>query len=967
MKKGMVIGMELKMKRLAGMVFLLSAFCFILFSIKGNRAQADSKETPEEKSLNYYGGDTYSGYLATHQNAGAGADVHRIPADHYSEAAGEISKADGPIDKTPGSGAYESIIYTGEESSVSWQVTIETAGMYHISIDYLPAEGNGNSMERNIYIDGKIPYNEAQFITFSRVWADEDKIRQDVNGNDIRPRQIEAPEWRSVYLYDASRYYNDPLEFYLEKGTHTITLEGVREPMYIGQITVGRRKELPDYAQVKAEYEKKGYKAASAKPIKVQAENMHRKSDYTLYPATDRTSPATEPQDVAAVKLNTVSESKFKLAGQWVSWKLDVPEDGLYTIALRYKQSILSGVYSNRTLRIDGEIPFEEAKALSFRYSSDWIVENFGNGQEDYLFYLTAGEHEISLEVTLGELASSIAQVNDSLTVLNEIYRNVLLITGAEPDIYRDYNFHRQIPRIITLMGEQAEAIAGITKQLEEIVGRKGEQTVILDKLQSQLGRMHKNPRQIANNFTAFKDNIGNLASWILTISEQPLSIDYIYAAPSGNKLPSAEYGFFANLWYEIKSFVMSFFVDYAALGLTGSDDNTEAAASVEVWITSGRDQANILRQMINDSFTPEKRIHVDLKLVNEESLLPSVLAGQGPDVALGNQVGMPIQYAIRNAVVNLDEFEGFDEVKQRFHESAMVPYEFEGKTYAIPETQTFPMMFYRKDIFAQLGIEVPQTWNDFYKAIAVLQRNNLEIGFPKGFAGTQIFLYQGGGSLYNPSLSASTLNGDRTIDAFQEMIELFTTYKFPRDYNFSNRFRTGQMPLAIQDYTEYNILTAFAPEIKGLWGFAPIPGILEEDGTINRAAASVGTCAMVLWGAEDKNASWEFLKWWTSAEIQARFAQEIKSVLDKAAMYATANRDAIKSLPWTKEEYSNLLMQWNHIQGTPEVPGGYYVSRSVEFASNIAYETGDGEVLMDYAKETNEEIKRKRAEFGLE
>ncbi len=955
--------MRLKKKRLTEGMVLFSVICFSLLSFGSDKARADLNEAAKAGGVNYFAGGTYGEYLEKYKEADAAAAVHTISGGDYVQAAGEVREAGDPY----GDGAYTNAVYTGEDSNISWEVNIEETGMYHILLDYLPAEGNDNDIERNIYIDGRIPYREAQFVTLTRVWVNAEEISQDINGNDIRPKQKETPVWRNVCLYDASRYYNDPLQFYLEKGMHTITMEAVREPVYIGKITIGRAKALPGYEELKEEYKKNGYQAAEAEAVKIQAEDAYQKSDYTLYPVTDRTSPATEPQDAAASKLNIISEDKFKLAGQWISWKLQVPEDGLYTIALRYKQSLLSGVYTSRTLRIDGEIPFEEAKGLSFQYSSDWKVKAFGSEDEAYMFYLTAGEHEISLEVTLGELASVIARVNDSLTVLNEIYRNVLLITGSEPDIYRDYNFDRQIPQIIELMGEQAEFIEGISNRLEEIVGKKGEHTVILDKLRNQLLRMHKNPEQIAGNFTSYKDNIGNLASWILLVSEQPLSLDYIYVAPSGEKLPKAEHGFFANMWYEVKCFFMSFFVDYNSLGLTAGETNSKAAGTVEVWITSGRDQANILRQMINDSFTPESNINIDLKLVSENTLLPSVLAGKGPDVSLGNLVGMPIQYAVRNAVVPLDELPDFEDIRGRFHESALEPYVFGGKVYAVPETQVFPMMFYRKDIFAELGLTVPQTWEAFYEVIAVLQRNNLEIGFPQGLPGTQIFLYQNGGGLFNKALSASTLNEDLTVDAFQQMIELFTTYKFPRDYNFSNRFRTGQMPLAIQDYTEYNILAAFAPEIKGMWGFVPIPGTAEADGTVNRAAASTGTCAMILEGAKDIEASWEFLVWWTSADIQARFAQEMKTVLGKSAMYATANMEAVKSLAWTKEEYSNLLEEWNHITGTPEIPGGYYVSRNVGFAANIAYETGDGEILLDYAKETNEEIKRKRAEFGLE
>jgi ABC-type glycerol-3-phosphate transport system substrate-binding protein len=307
-----------------------------------------------------------------------------------------------------------------------------------------------------------------------------------------------------------------------------------------------------------------------------------------------------------------------------------------------------------------------------------------------------------------------------------------------------------------------------------------------------------------------------------------------------------------------------------------------------------------------------------------------------------------------------------------------MLPFEFEDKVYALLETQSFPIMFYRKDILTELGLRVPETWEDFYKLIPEIQKNNMEIGFPSGTAagattgpasgltGVQIFLYQNGGSLYNEDLSRATLDQDLTIDAFQQLCELFTTYRFPRVYEFANRFRTGQMPIGIQDYTVYNNLVAFAPEIKGLWGIAPIPGTLQDDGTINRAAPSTGTCAIMMKDAENRDAAWKFMEWWTNAESQSRFAEEMETVLGKAAKYPTANMEAMSKMPWTQSEYETLMEQWNQLVGTPEIPGGYYVSRSIDFAIATAFITGDGEVLFDYAKDANEEITRKRKEYDV-
>ncbi|MCR5754609.1 MAG: extracellular solute-binding protein [Acetatifactor sp.] len=897
---------------------------------------------------------SYKNYQKLHMDSGLGTDVCTINATDYSEAKGTVEVTD------------EDKILTGEDGTVTYQINIKNAGMYYLQLEYMPAPGNENDIERNILIDGAVPFKQAQFVTFTRIWKDAEEIRQDINGNDIRPAQEEVDEWRTVYVYDSARYSNEPLAFYLESGEHTITIQGVREPMYLAKISVCPWENSKAYSEVKAEYAANGYKEVSAEPIKVQAEDMYQKSDYTLYQSSDKSSAITEPQDPSKVRLNYISGDKFKLAGQWITWQVEVPEDGLYELALRFKQNLLSGIYTSRTLKIDGEVPFAEAAGLQFNYSRDWQVKALGNQDENYKFYLTKGTHYVTMEVTLGEMADIIAEVDNSLTELNKIYREILLLTGAEADIYRDYNFDRHIPETIANMKVQSDKLAELSQKLEHIVGTKGEHVVALDKLSYQLNLMHENPEQIARNFGQFKDNIAGLADWVVTVSAQPLSIDYLLLTAPGAKLPKGEGGFFTSVGFEIKSFAMSFFTDYSTLGQTVEYDNASDDC-VEVWITSGRDQANIIRQMINNTFTPQTGINVELKLVSVGTLLPAVLSGQGPDVALGNPIADPIQYAMRNAAIDLSKFDGFDEVADRFHESAMVSYSFEDAVYALPETQTFPMMFYRKDIFEELGLTPPNTWDEFFEVVAVLQRNNMEVGFPQGMPGMQIFLYQNGGSLYNENLTASTFADDTTLDAFQRMLDLFTTYRFPRDYSFSNRFRTGQMPLAIQDYTEYNSLSAFAPEIKGSWAMIPIPGQKGEEGQINRAAACNGTCAMMLRGASDEEKAWEFMKWWTTAESQAEFAKEMKSVLGKAAMYATANMDAIKSMPWTKDEYTALYDQWNHIVGTPEVPGNYYVTRSINFASVQGYTSGDVEELLDWVTETNEEITRKRKEFGLE
>src|SRR5690606_26674533 len=138
-----------------------------------------------------------------------------------------------------------------------------------------------------------------------------------------------------------------------------------------------------------------------------------------------------------------------------------------------------------------------------------------------------------------------------------------------------------------------------------------------------------------------------------------------------------------------------------------------------------------ILRKLIDETFAPQTGVQVDLKLVAGSALLPATLAGSGPDVAIGQSNSIPVNYALRNAVYDLTKFDDFEDVKTRFMDSAMTPYTIGDSIYALPEQQIFLMMFYRTDIFQELGLTPPQTWKEVTEMIPSLQKHNLEFYLP--------------------------------------------------------------------------------------------------------------------------------------------------------------------------------------------------------------------------------------------
>ena len=67
-----------------------------------------------------------------------------------------------------------------------------------------------------------------------------------------------------------------------------------------------------------------------------------------------------------------------------------------------------------------------------------------------------------------------------------------------------------------------------------------------------------------------------------------------------------------------------------------------------------------------------------------------------------------PVNLAFRNALTELSQFEGFDSLKSEFYDSAFIPYTYENGIYALPETQTYPMMFVRTGFPCVSGYVLP-------------------------------------------------------------------------------------------------------------------------------------------------------------------------------------------------------------------------------------------------------------------
>ena len=907
--------------------------------------------------------NTYTAYVAQYKDLPAVTDTVEVDLASFEGEGGEAC-ADG--------------VLTADESELTWKVNMPKAGLYNIQMEYLTVESRGINIEREIAINGEVPFSGASTLSFSRLWTDAGEIRKDNQGNDVRPTQIERFERQTAYCTDDMGYQTEPYAFYFNEGENELTIRAINEPVILCAVRMTPLAQFPSYEEyIAGQPEVTMSEEALNYSQTIQGESSLLRSAPSLYPRYDRSSALTEPYSVSNTILNYIGGDAWTNPGDWIEWSFSVPEDGYYNLSIKARQMYQRGALSARTVYIDGEVPFKDLEAVTFGYRNNWEMRTLSDQEGNPCrFYLTKGEHTIRMEVTLGEMGPILKEVEDSIYRLNQIYRKVLVLTGVNPDRYRDYKLQQVYPEVIEAMDLESKRLYKIVDDTVATTGEKSDRIAAAQTLANQLEQFVKYNERITESFANFKDNITSLGTAMQNMSESKLDVDLIMVTGENVKVPEIHSNVFQDIIHEIRSCASSFTIDYNSLG-DKYDDKDDV---LEIWITTGRDQSTVMKTMVDDTFTANTGIKVNLKLVLQDAILPAVVAGNGPDITLNLSSWFAVNYAMRHAVEDLTQFEDYEEVTKDFTSSIIEPMVYNDGThsgvYGLPETMNYPVLFYRKDIMEELGLPIPQTWDEVIAQLPTLQGNSLEFGvsFPDIINADASILdsmiFQNGGSIYDKDAKRTLVDSEAGVEGFKLYTSLYNDYGLPTVFDFKSRFRSGQMPMGVSNYDTYNQLMVSAPEIRGLWDFTLLPGTKRADGTIDHTGQTSGLCCMMIATKDEKvkQNAWEFMKWWVSADTQVRFGREMESILGASARYQTANQEAVKQLAWSGKQLKVLQEQAASTRGWPEIAGGYSTVRHLINAIRrvINNKEDKRETLLTYARTINEEIKIKRREFNL-
>ncbi len=915
--------------------------------------------------------NAYKNYIAKYADAKKPMEEVIVNVTDYTAENGAITEI------TDYQGKEDCVSWLDSEGTISWKFNVKTAGLYNMEMVYYPIAGKNTSVEVELFIDGENPFDEVRLVELDRYWKNKTAIEFDARKkNQKRPPQVEYDCWVTYPIKDKDGLINTPYYFYLSEGEHTLTLEGVKTNIYMNAIRFYNTEELPTYAEIAPSQDQINNTPAlpENKAVLIEAESPLYTTSSTLYPTYDRTDYSVSPSHPVNKRYNTLGTDTWDRATQSVCWEITVPSDGYYTLNFRARQSTMRGFFSNRRIYVNGVVPCQELDDVKIQYSPDWqtIEPADENGNPIYV-YLNAGTNQIMMEAIPGEIGEVMQRLDDLIFQLNYYYRRILMITGPSPDEYNDYFLEEQIPELISVFENAIDTLYAEKDFIERMTGA-GSEASTLQTMAVILQLAVDEQEEIPLMLSSIKDQISAVSAWMRDYRDQPLELDYLEVKTAHDKYKNSSTNFFSAFAFGFQAFIGSFFEDYTSI----SDSTTK---SLNVWVSLGRDQATVVNELVSSEYNPNHSTQIAISLV-QGAVLEATLAGKGPEICLFIGGDFPVVCASRGLLVNMKDFNDYDQVVERFTPDVTTLYEFNGGVYGIPLTENFPMMFYRTDVLEELGYnEPPESWDALLDMLPDLQRKYLEVGLilPSNIS-SQVFdagntfvllMMQTGQDIYNSDYTATTFETEAAVEAFTKWTKFYTVYDFDQTYDAFTRFRTGEMPILLQNYAFYNQLNVAAPEIKGLWNFTHVPGSYRTDengNTLLDYTANSGSAGAVIFkSCSDTQAAWEFIKWFTSTEVQVEYGKTIEAIMGPMGRYDTANVEALSQLNWSTAEYNAIHDQMMNLREVPIIPASYAVTRNVNnaFRAVVNNQKNPRFQLASYNRDINSEIIRKLKELG--
>jgi trehalose/maltose transport system substrate-binding protein len=313
-----------------------------------------------------------------------------------------------------------------------------------------------------------------------------------------------------------------------------------------------------------------------------------------------------------------------------------------------------------------------------------------------------------------------------------------------------------------------------------------------------------------------------------------------------------------------------------------------------------------------------------------------------------------------------IDLSEALGEEASNFFEGIVENNTVDGQLTGMPWFTDAGLLYYRTDLLETHGFEPPETWEELETAAQAIMEAERESN--PDFEG---FIFQGrayegltcnglewqvsqGGGMIVESDGTVSVNNDQAIAAFERAAswvngiapEGVTTYREPETFNV---WVAGNAAFS-RNWPYQYAASQESETIAGNVGVSPLPRGEGEDG---RNAATLGGWQLAVSRYSDEpEASIEFVKYLTSAEVQRAFAIERSMLPTRPAVYEDAE------LAEVNEFIPRLLPVFESAVGRPAGPAAdLYAEVSTVYYQNLNQVLSGSKSAQDAAADMEQEI----------
>jgi multiple sugar transport system substrate-binding protein len=280
------------------------------------------------------------------------------------------------------------------------------------------------------------------------------------------------------------------------------------------------------------------------------------------------------------------------------------------------------------------------------------------------------------------------------------------------------------------------------------------------------------------------------------------------------------------------------------------------------------------------------------------------------------------------------------------FQESPRGTVTYDNKVYGVPIVTEREIVYYRKDLFQQAGLQPPTTLEELTAAAKKLtdpskQQYGIVMRGQRAAAVTQFssFLYSEGGDWVKDGKSA--IDTPEALSAYKIYGDLLKNYGPQGTLNMSwpqavALFQQGKVAMWIDADSLYtNVLDPSKSTVADKVGYAQFPAGKAGSKPYNVTSWALGMNA----SSNNKDAAWEFIKWATSAPVVLKLQQ---SSVAGARNSVWNSPEGLKGFP---AEYAKVVQSSAKVGVGHDRPEVINVSQARDIVGNpivVAIQGGD-------------------------